>query len=174
MLKGKRVNLRIIEKSDLPLLKEWYNDLKLAGNYERITQNTVGDIEKWYDDALAKDGQWFFIEKKNGTKVGHIAQSLQPGGRVQIGYVVIPKEQRKGYASDAVQVMVDYLFLSKSIVRIQAETDPDNKASNKILLKAGFKKEGAMRKAFLCRGEWRDVVLHSILREEWKEPKILL
>jgi len=175
LLKGKRVNLSIIEKSDLPLLKEWYNDLEVAGAYERITQNRLGDIEKWYDDSVAKNGQWFFIEKKDGTKVGHITQS-QTGGQmgVRIGYVVIPKEQRKGYANDAVQVMVDYLFLSKSIVRIQAETDPDNKASNKVLIKAGFKKEGVMRKAFLCRGDWRDAMLYSILREEWKKPKILL
>jgi RimJ/RimL family protein N-acetyltransferase len=175
LLKGKRVNLSIIEKSDLPLLKEWYNDLEVAGAYERITQNRLGDIEKWYDDSVAKNGQWFFIEKKDGTKVGHITQS-QTGGQmgVRIGYVVIPKEQRKGYANDAVQVMVDYLFLSKSIVRIQAETDPDNKASNKVLIKAGFKKEGVMRKAFLYRGDWRDAMLYSILREEWKEPKILL
>jgi len=36
-----------------------------------------------------------------------------------------------------------------------------------------FKKEGTVRKSFFMRGEWRDAYLYSILREEWKEPKIL-
>jgi len=46
-------------------------------------------------------------------------------------------------------------------------------ASQKILKKAGFKKEGTIRKNDFIRGEWRDRYLFSILREEWKEPKIL-
>jgi RimJ/RimL family protein N-acetyltransferase len=41
------------------------------------------------------------------------------------------------------------------------------------LEKVGFKKEGTLRKNFFVRGEWRDAYLYSILREEWKEPKIL-
>jgi len=69
--------------------------------------------------------------------------------------------------------MVDYLFLSKDIVCVQAHIDPKNKASQKVAEKAGFKKEGTIRKCFFSKGEWRDMLLCSILREEWKEPKIL-
>jgi RimJ/RimL family protein N-acetyltransferase len=42
-----------------------------------------------------------------------------------------------------------------------------------VLEKADFKKEGVLRKSAFIRGEWRDLLLYSILREEWKEPKIL-
>jgi aminoglycoside 6'-N-acetyltransferase len=69
--------------------------------------------------------------------------------------------------------MVDYLFLSKDIVRIQATTHFGNVASQKVLEKGGFKREGTLRKAVQSRGEWTDLVLFSILKEEWKEPKIL-
>jgi RimJ/RimL family protein N-acetyltransferase len=41
------------------------------------------------------------------------------------------------------------------------------------LEKAGFKREGIMRNAFFCRGKWTRDHLYSIIREEWKEPKIL-
>jgi RimJ/RimL family protein N-acetyltransferase len=41
------------------------------------------------------------------------------------------------------------------------------------LEKTGFKKEGLIRKAAFIRGDWRDLFIYSILREEWKEPKIL-
>lgn len=69
--------------------------------------------------------------------------------------------------------MVDYLFLSKENMRIQAQTDARNVASQRVLEKAGFKKEGTLRKNFFMRGDWTDTLLYSILREEWKGPKIL-
>ena len=86
---------------------------------------------------------------------------------------MLPSERGKGYGTEALQLMVDYLFLSKDVMRIQAQTDQRNKASQKILEKVGFKKEGALRKSFFIRGEWQDDYVYSILREEWKEPKIL-
>jgi len=58
-------------------------------------------------------------------------------------------------------------------MRIQAQTDQRNVASQRVLEKAGFKKEGTLRKNFFMRGEWTDDYIYSILREEWKEPKIL-
>ena len=69
--------------------------------------------------------------------------------------------------------MVDYLFLSRNIVRIQTDTNVRNKAAQKTLKKVGFKIEGTIRKFQLVRGVWNDFYLLSILREEWKEPKIL-
>jgi ribosomal-protein-alanine N-acetyltransferase len=70
--------------------------------------------------------------------------------------------------------MTDYLFLAKEIHRIQANTDPENKASQRILEKVGFKKESVSRRSSFVRGQWRDEYNYSILREEWKEPKILM
>jgi RimJ/RimL family protein N-acetyltransferase len=69
--------------------------------------------------------------------------------------------------------MVDYLFLCNDSMRIQAHTDTRNVASQRVLEKAGFKKEGTLRKNLFTRGQWTDTLLYSILREEWKEPKIL-
>ena len=82
-------------------------------------------------------------------------------------------ERGKGYGAEAFQLMVDYLFLSNSIVRIQAIANVRNKPAQKVLEKAGFKREGTIRKLLLVRGIWTDYYLLSILREEWKEPKIL-
>lgn len=48
-----------------------------------------------------------------------------------------------------------------------------NMASQRVLEKAGFRKEGVVRKRIFVRGNWRDEFLYSILREEWKEPRIL-
>ena len=170
MLEGKNVNLRIVEKEDLPLLHEWDNSPDFRGEFEQFREETETDLEKLYDNL--KDSQWFFIEKKDGTKIGNIAHLLS-AGEVEIGYFVVPNERKKGYASEAIMIMVDYLFLSKDLERIQAKADPENIASWKALEKAGFKREGILRKTFFCRGKWRDDCMYSILREEWKEPKIL-
>ena len=82
-------------------------------------------------------------------------------------------ERGKGYGTEAVTMMIDYLFLSRNLVRIQARADLRNIVSQSLLEKVGFKKEGVVRKSMFIYGEWRDMLLYSILREEWKEPKIL-
>jgi RimJ/RimL family protein N-acetyltransferase len=171
LLEGKNVNLRIMEKEDLSIVKEWDNDVNIMGEYEPIVQETKADLERQYDKLT--EGQWFFVEKKDGTKVGFIAHFVTHGKLTAIGYALLPNERGKGYGSEAVKIMVDYLFLSKNIVRIQAETHPKNIASQRILEKAGFKKEGTIRKCFFSRGEWRDTAMFSILKEEWTEPRIL-
>jgi ribosomal-protein-alanine N-acetyltransferase len=91
----------------------------------------------------------------------------------EIGYVLIPSERGKGYCTEAAQLAVDYLFMSKDIVRIQAATHIDNAASQKVLEKTGFQREGKIRKGIFAWSKWGDLYLYSILREEWKEPKIL-
>jgi RimJ/RimL family protein N-acetyltransferase len=91
----------------------------------------------------------------------------------EIGFALIPSERGKGYGTEAVTIFVDYLFLSRDLIRIQATTDLRNMASQRTLEKVGFKREGIVRKSMFIHGEWRDLLLHSILREEWKEPKIL-
>ena len=165
------MNLRIIEKEDLSIIKEWCNEIGIMGKHEPIIQETKADLERQYDKLT--EGQWFFVERKDSTKIGFITHSVTPSKFTVIGYALLPNERGKGYGSEAVKIMVDFLFLSKNIVRIQAGIHPQNMASQRVLEKAGFKKEGIIRKSFFSRGVWRDVAMFSILREEWKEPKIL-
>lgn len=160
-----------MEKDDLPLVAEWANNPEFGGEFEPLEQVSLQEVEKWYDN-LSPEEKWFIVEKMDGSKIGHIFHSPK-GPHFLIGYRLLPKERNKGYCTEAVKIIVDYLFLSKAIVRIQAETNPGNLASQKVLEKAGFKKEGLIRKSIFARGEWRDGILFSILREEWKEPKIL-
>ena len=170
MLEGRNVNLRIMEREDLPVLLEWDNNLEFMGEYEPLRQETRVDLERAYDNL--KDAQWFFVEKNDGTKIGYMAHFLA-AGEIELGYFIVPSERSKGYVSEAIKVMVDYLFLSKDAVRIQAKADQENVASWKALEKAGFKREGVLRKTFYCRGKWRDDCIYSVLREEWKEPRML-
>jgi ribosomal-protein-alanine N-acetyltransferase len=176
LLEGKNVNLRIMEKEDFPLFIEWYSKSEFWGEFVSPLQRSRTELEK----AISEPGQFewkdFLIEKKDGTKIGWISFYYAPhpmGKTLEIGYSLIPNERRKGYCTEASQIMVDYLFLSKEAPCIQAITHVRNTASQRVLEKVGFKREGIMRKRSFVRGEWTDMVLFSILREEWKEPKIL-
>jgi RimJ/RimL family protein N-acetyltransferase len=171
LLEGKILNLSVVEKEDLPLLADWSNDPEFFGRFIWFPQQSRTEWEKRYDNLTA-DTKWFFIEKKDGVKIGTVFH-FPTGNLLEIGYILVPSERGKGYGSEAVRIMVDYLFLSRELVRVQAITDVDNFASQRVLEKAGFKKEGILRKSGFIRGEWRDGCLFSILREEWKGPKIL-
>ena len=173
MLEGNLVNLRIIEREDLPLITEYENDPEFWGELAvyPLLQKSKADLEKEYDKRPPEEN-WFFIEKKDGTKIGAAFHFLE-GRLLEIGYAIVPSERRRGYGTEAAKIIVDYLFLSRAIVRIQAATDIRNTVSQKVLERVGFKKEGIIRKYVFVRGEWRDALLYSILREEWKEPKIL-
>ena len=175
LLEGKNVNLRLVEKEDLPLLAEWIDNPAFFGEYNPLTQMSQTDLEKARENVLKNiELADFLIEKKDGSKIGYIQHfNYPPVKRLEIGFSMIPNERGKGYCTEAVRIMIDYLFLSKDLIRIQAQTETGNLASQKVLEKAGFSKEGNMRKCDFSRGEWRDSYLYSILREEWKEPKIL-
>jgi len=171
LLEGKVVNLRVVEKEDLPLWAEWNNNHEFRGEYTPLPQESKTELAKRYDN-LGPDEKWFFIEMKDGTKIGGVIY-FPVGKLLEIGFALIPSERRKGYCTEAAKIIMDYLFLSRDVIRIQAFTDTRNIASQKVLENSGFTREGVIRKSMFIRGEWRDRYLYSILREEWKEPKIL-
>jgi RimJ/RimL family protein N-acetyltransferase len=170
LLEGKLVNLNVLEKEDLPLLADWSNNPEIFSDFW-FPQMSKTEWERRYD-SLRSGIKWFFIEKKDGMKIGTVFHFLN-GDFMEIGYILVPNERKKGYGSEAIRIIVDYLFLSNELVRVQAITGVDNFASHRVLEKAGFTKEGIIRKSAFIRGEWKDGCLYSILREEWKEPKIL-
>jgi RimJ/RimL family protein N-acetyltransferase len=147
----------------------------LVVNQQKVMISSL-PFEKGFEnpEKMDVDWIWFVIEKNDEKKIGFILHfTNQPRGWIEIGYALLPEEMGKGYGTEAVRILVDYLFLSKDIMRVQATTDVRNRPSQKVLEKVGFKKEGIIRKSDFIRGEWADDALYSILREEWKEPKIL-
>jgi RimJ/RimL family protein N-acetyltransferase len=179
LLEGKKINLRIMEREDIDFATDCFNNLDFRGEYDPITSQRskterLKDFENPSQLIILCERGRFIIEKKDGTKIGFISHYLVlPNRWMEIGYEIIPNERGKGYGTEATQLIVDYLFLSKTIERIQAITDVRNKASQRVLEKVGFKREGTIRKSGYVRGAWTNAYLYSILREEWKEPKTL-
>jgi len=176
LLEGKTVNLRVMEREDVDFRVECLNDPNCWGEYDIFPkQISKSEWLKKFDNTQSSPNnrKVFIIQKKDGTRIGVVLHfTNEPFNLLEIGYYLITSERGKGYGTEAVRLMVDYLFLSQSIIRIQAVTDVRNLASQKVLEKIGFKKEGVLRKSYYARGTWTDGYVYSILREEWKEPKI--
>ncbi len=170
------MNLKIVEKENLPLLLDWFNDPEFFGQYDPLEQFSKAEMEKDFDRPNRPKS--FFIQKKDGTNVGFIeSRDVIPNKSgmfgLELGYCLLPNERGKGYCTEAINILLDFSFLSSTVVRIQAHTDTRNAASQRVLEKTGFKKEGTIRKFMFSRGEYRDGYLYGILREEWKTPRIL-
>jgi RimJ/RimL family protein N-acetyltransferase len=166
------VNLKRMEREDVPLVQEWLSNHEFMGEFLPFTQWSRAELEK----ALENDPfeqKWFFIERKDGSKIGYIYHFYMlhvMGKFMEIAYAVLPSERGKGYCTEATQLLVDYLFLSTNVSRVQIGVSVMNKGSQRVAEKSGFTREGTTRKT--TTGE-RDSYTYSILREEWKEPKIL-
>ncbi|NWG10736.1 GNAT family N-acetyltransferase [Candidatus Bathyarchaeota archaeon] len=179
MLVGKNVNLRIAEKEDVPLLVQWLNNVNFGGDYQHFPdQITKAKLEKRIVEQKLYEHEWvdFIVEKKDGNKIGWAVHYLSSPnfGWIEIGYAIVPNERNRGYATETIQILVDYLFLTRDIIRIQAIADSVNAASRRALEKVGFKKEGTLRKTLWnAEGKWTSGDVYGILRDEWKQPKIL-
>lgn len=169
MLVGKKTRVRPLESEDLGWFTEWNNDINYTGEYEPVEVSSRQSIEKWFNDESRNS--WWVIEDLEAKPVGQMITGPDDNHQF-VGYIMHPDNRNKGYCTDAVELMVDYLFLSKNIVRVQAEVNPENKASIRVLENAGFTLEGVRRKVVFMHGKYNDGAFYSILKDEWT-PKHL-
>jgi RimJ/RimL family protein N-acetyltransferase len=152
------------------------NDISFMGEFIFSRQQSLAETEKKLFSEFSEDWANFIVEKKDGTRIGVVLQftsNVAFVDIVEIGCLITQEERGKGYSTEATEIIVDYLFLLKDIHRIQALTLVENTVAQRVLEKAGFKKEGVMRKVYYMRGKQRDGFLYSIIREDWGQPKIL-
>ncbi|XP_052193390.1 uncharacterized protein LOC127801907 [Diospyros lotus] len=98
--------------------------------------------------------------------------SIFPGSgddrcRADIGYAVAVEQWGRGIATEAVKMAVSQAFQDlPDLVRLQAFVDVENRASKRVLEKAGFLREGHLRKYSYHRGDLKDVLVYSILPKD--------
>ena len=86
--------------------------------------------------------------------------------RAEIGFAVTRRLQNRRIASRALPVLIDFAFGTLDLHRLEADVDPENIPSLKILERLGFRREGRLRERYHQEGEWRDAVLLGLLRRE--------
>lgn len=83
-----------------------------------------------------------------------------------IGVWIAPEHRGKGHGAAAQRQLADYLFANSYYERVEAGTEASNVGEQKALEKAGFTREGVLRRACWRDGDWRDMVVFSKLRGE--------
>ena len=100
------------------------------------------------DGCLRHPDQWdwyavWMIEKTDGTHVGDLCfKGLQDNGITEIGYGILEEYQGQGYATEAVRAACQWAFGHVEVKSLEAETDAENAASQRVLLKCGFRPNG--------------------------------
>jgi RimJ/RimL family protein N-acetyltransferase len=89
--------------------------------------------------------------------------------RCEVGYALAPQHWGKGYTSEALAAALDYGFAALDLNRIEADIDPRNGASARVLERLGFRKEGFMPERWIVQGEMADTVNYGLLKRYWDE-----
>jgi RimJ/RimL family protein N-acetyltransferase len=90
-----------------------------------------------------------------------------PMHRAELGYSLLPSRQGQGLASEAVRLALGHAFDVLGLERIEADVDPRNQASCRLLEKLGFQREGVLRNRWRVGGEFADSIIFGLLRHEY-------
>jgi RimJ/RimL family protein N-acetyltransferase len=111
----------------------------------------------------------FVIENLEGVDVGGISLHSrdQKNGTFSFGMVINREHRRKGYAEDAVQILLRYGFWERRYQKCNSACVHTNEASIELHKKLGFVEEGRRRRQVFFNGEYHDDVLFGLTREEF-------
>jgi len=87
--------------------------------------------------------------------------------RAEIGYVLATRHWGKGLASAALRLVLHHAFDTLRLERVEADTDPRNAPSRRMLERFGFVLEGTLRKRWHVNDEWCDTAFYGLLREDF-------
>lgn len=174
MLRGKVAGLRAREDSDVPILHaELYDDVTTrvradsrpwrplpagaARSPYRVPDpgddNAAFSVVQLTTSELAGEALLWGIDLHNRS--AHVGISLRPGFR------------GRGLGTDAVRVLCGYGFAILGLQRLQAETLADNPAMIAVATRAGFVREGSLRRAAWVNGRFADEVILGMLAADW-------
>ena len=158
-----------IKKTDIPSLVRYINDPEIFENTLTLPNPySTSDGEEFIDQCREFEHTFgfpnFWIirnEKKLAGGIGLIFNNSTESHKVEIGYWIAAPFRGKGLMSEVIDHLCAYLFKHFHFVRIEAHVFTDNTASSRTLEKAGFQREGVLRKAFKKGEEYRDSVLFT-------------
>jgi RimJ/RimL family protein N-acetyltransferase len=89
--------------------------------------------------------------------------------RCELGYAFASPHWGHGYATEALTALLEYGFGELGLNRVEADIDPRNLASARVLERLGFRKEGYMPERWIVNGETADTVYYGLLKRYWDE-----
>ncbi|HKQ77041.1 MAG TPA: GNAT family protein [Blastocatellia bacterium] len=172
---GKNVRLRGIEPSDADIFFAWNMDSEMARRLDfvwpPVSQAQVKrEIEELSQKKLEHDSFTWVIEDTSGAAVGSISthNCNARNGTFSYGVGVVREHQRKGYAAEAIQMILKYYFEELRYQKVSVAVHSYNEESIALHEKLGFVREGTLRRMIYTRGEYFDVYWYGMTKEEWE------
>jgi RimJ/RimL family protein N-acetyltransferase len=171
MLEGKVVGLRPVRRSDLDELYEAHVRIAARGRFFPLGVQSEPAFHREFDEHgfWQKTEGMLLIVTPDDEIAGHIEffRPVSYWDAFELSYQLYDERHAgRGYATEAVQLLVDHLFATKKEHRIHLAIVPGNVASERIATKCGFVLEGTVRGAFFNDGRNQDVALYSLLRTD--------
>ena len=138
MIQTERLTIRIATDEEMQALIAAQTDEDMRQAYTEMWELCRENPAEraWY-------AVWVTELRSTGERIGDLCfKGLSPEGKTEIGYGFLPEFWGKGYATEAVTALTQWAAKQPGVCRIEAETDPDNAASQRVLEKVGFVRNG--------------------------------
>ena len=173
---GERIRLDALRDDDFEPLYELQSDPVVCRYllYEPRSREKVAEVLTRDAAAtrLAKPGDYLqpAIRDSDGRFVGTMYFELKSvdDRTAEIGWLVGPAFQGRGYAREAAAMLLDLAFGELGLHRVIAELDPRNTASVRVCERLGMRKEGHFVEQMWLKDEWTDTGSYAILDREWR------
>ena len=139
MIETKRLIIYVASQDEMEhfIKAQTIDVLKLA--YTEMLNGCLNNPNQWEWYAI------WMIELKDGTHIGELCfKGLDSDGIAEIGYGISEKYQNNGYATEAVEAVLEWALNHPNVTAVEAETDAENAASKRVLEKCGFILNGKM------------------------------
>ena len=169
-----RLTIRLVEASDVPCLLDVNTDDAVTRYLPYETWKSIADGEAWFNrmsaaTAAGEARQFVIVHRAEDRIIGTclLFRFEQPSARGEIGYVLAKKYWGAGYMLEAMKAFVAFAFEHVGLRRLEAEIDPRNVASAKLLERLGFAKEGLLHQRWANKGELTDSAIYGLLHADW-------
>jgi RimJ/RimL family protein N-acetyltransferase len=172
--RGERVRLRAVEPSDWETFFAWNQDDNTARRLYAVQfPQSQEAVRRWVEKRAMRepddDTFHFIIESLAGEIAGSIAthDCDRRHGTLSCGLNVLPEHRCKGYASEAIVIMLRYYFLELRYQKATAHVYSFNDASLRLHERLGFQREGQLRRMIYAGGAYHDEVVFGLTVEEY-------
>ncbi|MBP5255500.1 MAG: GNAT family N-acetyltransferase [Clostridia bacterium] len=137
VIETKRLTIHTASREEMMDFIEKQTDGILIKAYREMLMGCLEHPQEWDWYAI------WFIELKDGSHVGDLSfKGFRPDGSVEIGYGISEENRGNGYAAEAVGAVTAWALKQPGVCRVEAETEPLNRASQRVLEKCGFVPSG--------------------------------
>jgi [ribosomal protein S5]-alanine N-acetyltransferase len=171
MLHGQRVILRPVRSVDLDAVYDAHVDIRNRGAFFPLGVQSESAFRRDFAETgfwQREEGMLLILTPKNEI-AGHIEffKPVNYWNALELSYQLYDDRfGGRGYATEAVQLLTDYLFAAKTFHRIHLMIAPDNASSRRVAEKCGYQLEGTMRGVFFNGGRNQDLQIYSLLRDD--------